>query len=206
MSKIIRKFTSLPSWARWGILVLVAAGAAVIVLSVAYGVRESGRMPHRFNVVIPGKLLRSAQPSEDELENVFRKYAVHTALSLRHEDYPEYETERRVAGEYGAEFVRVPVSSTESFTPDQLAELRRLFADESAYPILVHCQHGKARTGVVVALWRIEHDGWAGARAVEEMLKKGYPVRDKSEQMREVLSNWKRGQEFPDSAKPAASE
>jgi len=204
MGRIIHKFAFLPSSARWGILILMVAGAAVVILAVASGLRESGRTPHRFNVVTPGRLLRSGQPNENQLNNIFREYGVRTVLSLRHEDYPEREAEHRLAREYGAKCVCVPVSSTEPFTPEQLAEIRRVFAEKTGYPILVHCEHGVARTGVVVALWRIEHNGWAGSRAVKEMLANGYPLRDKSERMRETLINWESGQEFPDFAKPAA--
>lgn len=66
----------------------------------------------------------------------------------------------------------------------------------------MHCEHGVARTGVAVALWRIERQGWAPARAVEEMIASGYPVRDKSVDMRELFLHWQRPAE---AEKPGAA-
>ena len=160
-------------------------------------------LPRRFAEVTPNALYRSNQPDETELRNIFRKYGIRTILNLRREDYPEFAAEERLAKEQGAEFVRLHVSSTKPFPPETLAELRRVFS-QSKRPILVHCEFGVARTGVVVALWRIEQDRWTGDRAVDEMLERGYPERDKSEPMRDYLRNWK-PEAVPTTAPAAAS-
>lgn len=39
---------------------------------------------------------------------------------------------------------------------------------------LVHCSHGQDRTGLVVAIYRVKHDGWTKAAAEKEMLAHGF--------------------------------
>lgn len=190
MNDARRSIGALALCARWGLLAVVAA-ATMCLIGVAFRVPESERMPRRFCVVASGKLYRSGQPDEIELRNVLRHYGIRTIFVLREPEYPEHEMESRVAGEYGARVVCLPVGSTEPFPPDTLARIREVFADQTGHPILVHCEHGVARTGVVVALWRIEQDGWSGERAVEEMLDRGYPPRSKGKPMQELLRHWK---------------
>jgi protein tyrosine/serine phosphatase len=38
-------------------------------------------------------------------------------------------------------------------------------------PILVHCNHGADRTGLILALYRTLYDGWSKDAAVGEMLR-----------------------------------
>jgi protein tyrosine/serine phosphatase len=159
-------------------------------LAIVFRTPASERMPHHFSVVTPGKLYRSGQPGDNELENVFSKYGIRTILLLRRENDPGQEAERRVAEKHGARIVCVPISSTQPLPPDMLARIRQVFANESGYPILTHCEYGRARTGVVVALWRIEQEGWTADKAVEEMLERGFPLREKNKAMREMLRRW----------------
>jgi protein tyrosine/serine phosphatase len=45
--------------------------------------------------------------------------------------------------------------------------LKVLEAPENS-PVYVHCRQGHDRTAVVVACYRISHDGWTNARAKKE--------------------------------------
>jgi len=38
----------------------------------------------------------------------------------------------------------------------------------------VHCLHGQDRTGLIVAVYHVRHDGWTKARAEKEMLAHGF--------------------------------
>lgn len=40
--------------------------------------------------------------------------------------------------------------------------------------VLVHCTHGQDRTGLVVAIYRIQHDGWRKSAARREMIARGF--------------------------------
>lgn len=45
--------------------------------------------------------------------------------------------------------------------------------EKAPKPLLVHCQHGQDRTGLVIAAYRVRH-GWTKDAAMEEALKFGY--------------------------------
>lgn len=178
-----------PRSVRWSV-----AGVAIVILALGIvylteELTEFTHMPDRFDVVDAGKFYRSGQPDGQMLRNACRKYKIKTILLLRDEDYPEKDAEYRVAAHRGAKVIRIAMSSKE--LPDSiLAELREIYRDPKNYPILAHCEHGVARTGVAVALWRIEQDGWTGERAVQEMIAHGYPVDEKNAAMRDRLEKW----------------
>ena len=46
--------------------------------------------------------------------------------------------------------------------------------DATAYPILVHCSAGLNRTGVITAVYRMEHDGWTPLQAWDELRANGF--------------------------------
>jgi len=41
-------------------------------------------------------------------------------------------------------------------------------------PVLIHCQHGSDRTGVVAAMYRIVFEGWTKEDAVDELRHGGF--------------------------------
>src|SRR5439155_24054941 len=42
------------------------------------------------------------------------------------------------------------------------------------YPILIHCRAGLHRTGVIVAVYRMEYDGWTPHEAMGELKANGF--------------------------------
>ena len=46
--------------------------------------------------------------------------------------------------------------------------------DPANYPVLIHCRAGLHRTGVLVAVYRMEYDRWSPSEAVREMLENGF--------------------------------
>ena len=45
---------------------------------------------------------------------------------------------------------------------------------KSSGKVYVHCLHGQDRTGTMIAMYRIAHDGWDANRAYQEMLSCGF--------------------------------
>lgn len=45
--------------------------------------------------------------------------------------------------------------------------------NELLWPIYVHCRHGRERTGLIFALYRIQKMGWTPDEAYEEMVRFG---------------------------------
>jgi protein tyrosine/serine phosphatase len=46
--------------------------------------------------------------------------------------------------------------------------------DPEAQPVFVHCMHGEDRTGIVLAVYRMDVDGWSNAEAEAEMQAFGF--------------------------------
>lgn len=56
----------------------------------------------------------------------------------------------------------------------QVIKFLQIVTDNQRTPILVHCQHGADRTGIMCAIYRIAIQGWTKERALEEMIEGGF--------------------------------
>ncbi len=54
-------------------------------------------------------------------------------------------------------------------SPDKLKAAEQVIADKDNWPVFVHCSHGKDRTGLVVALYRVAHNNYCKDKAYKEM-------------------------------------
>ncbi len=59
-------------------------------------------------------------------------------------------------------------------TVGQLDHAVTILSDPQRQPVYVHCDHGVDRTGMVLAAYRIQVDGWTFERAYEEMRSHGF--------------------------------
>lgn len=139
---------------RWA---LRAALAVVLMLSAFVGWRwGSGN----FGTVQPGRIFRSAQPSPGSLPGTIRAHGIRTVLNLRgtNPDQPWYPREREAALAAGATLVDLPLSSDQWLSREQARTLLDLL-DGCEYPILIHCEWGAERTGLVSALCTLLREG-----------------------------------------------
>jgi protein tyrosine/serine phosphatase len=118
-------------------------------------------------------LIRAPQPDADDLQDLHAEFGVRTVLNIRGDRAGEavdwYEEERRGVEAIGAQWRHMKISGTRAPSPEQVSEFFDLVEDPDAWPILVHCQGGIHRTGLLSALYRIQYQGWSGEDAVEEM-------------------------------------
>ena len=47
-------------------------------------------------------------------------------------------------------------------------------AAQQTGPVLLHCQHGADRTGLITAMYRLVYQGWTKEAATEELIQGGY--------------------------------
>jgi len=57
---------------------------------------------------------------------------------------------------------------------EDIIKFLRIVTTPALQPVLVHCQHGSDRTGMMVAVYRIVVQGWSKADALHEMTQGGY--------------------------------
>lgn len=59
-------------------------------------------------------------------------------------------------------------------TDDEIFDFLRIASDPAKQPVLVHCQHGADRTGLMVAAYRVVVQDWNKEDAIREMQHGGY--------------------------------
>jgi protein tyrosine phosphatase (PTP) superfamily phosphohydrolase (DUF442 family) len=107
-----------------------------------------------FHAVLPGLVYRSAQLDASGLEARITRYHFRTIINLRGEnlDADWYQDERELARRYGIRHFDLPIDSVASPTPDELRQLTSILKSDDALPVLIHCQSGVNRTGILAAI------------------------------------------------------
>jgi protein tyrosine/serine phosphatase len=155
----------------------VLVGCAITAALVAGGVWAWWQFlrPYHFHTVEPGVLYRSGtQPNEYTLRSVLDASGARTIVILRKADEradrgdPWFERETRVAAERGVAVRHIPMEFDTPPTAAQLDEFLRIVDDAAARPVLVHCEVGVIRTGMMVAAWRMARQGMPPADACRE--------------------------------------
>src|SRR5258705_13690190 len=52
--------------------------------------------------------------------------------------------------------------------PEQIHATLKLLGNSEHGPVYLHCRRGHDRTGVVIACFRIAHEGWSNDKAIQE--------------------------------------
>jgi hypothetical protein len=79
-------------------------------------------------------------------------------------------------------YVSIPMQGMSTPKNDQVAAVLALFNDVTSGPVFVHCKRGADRTGTVIAVYRISHDGWENKRALSEAKSYGMSIFERAMQ------------------------
>jgi tyrosine-protein phosphatase SIW14 len=134
-------------------LAILAGGTVSFILSVL--------PPYHYAEVIPGVLYRSGQLGWRDFARIRDRAGIRTIVDLCGEkrDTTEALEERAFAGASGVRHVHLPVPSGMIKAGPYIQTFLEIVDDPANRPVLVHCWKGVKRTGVMVAIARMEYLG-----------------------------------------------
>lgn len=120
---------------------------------------------------VSGEVYRGAQPKPGGLPQLVQ-LGIKTIINLRDDDQRAQgeEAEARMAG---LRYFNIPVARLGRPHDAEIEKVMTVLNDPESQPVFVHCKHGADRTGVVIAVYRIAHDGWTSEQAKVEAKQYG---------------------------------
>ncbi len=87
---------------------------------------------------------------------------------------PEIEREKKAAQELGMKFVQIPLDVFGHPDEQHFEQFLALVTNPQEGPTFVHCLHGRDRTGLMMAVYRVVCEGWEQEKAYAEMVECGF--------------------------------
>lgn len=137
---------------------LKATGLALLVFVLSAGAYfGSLQLDGNIRVVEPGRLVRSAQLSRAQFARVIRRDSIRSIINLRgaHPGAAWYDAELAVSDSLGVKHFDVGMSAEHFVSAAQIDSILQLLRAAPA-PVLIHCQGGADRSGLVAALYEAE--------------------------------------------------
>ena len=151
--------------------------------------------PKRFGVVVPGSIYRSGKLTTAALTKVVRENDIKTVVDLGAwvESTPQNRLanarEQATSDALGVDRHVFQLIGDATGNPGQYVEALKIVLDPANQPVLVHCGAGTERTGCLVAMYRMYHDGLTLDEAYAEAEKAGHSG-GRNPHLREVLEVW----------------
>lgn len=117
------------------------------------------------------KLYRGGQPKEAGFAEL-KTLRIATVIDLRDDDENALKEKKQVEAA-GMQFINLSLGNWNR--PD-IKDIYKIIAEIVAtenQPVFVHCKRGSDRTGTVIAVYRMKHDGWTAKQAGDEAEKFG---------------------------------
>lgn len=171
---------------------LVVAG---LVTPVVIAARQQAQT-RNFRVVRAGALYRSGQMTVPGLKRTLAQHGIRTVVNLREGADAADRAEEAYCLANGVRFVRIKPLRWDGVRGQAsidrgLEAFLAVVRDPANHPVLVHCQAGVHRTGLYVAFYRMEIEGWAKERALREMIALGYDELHKHADIRGYLASYR---------------
>ena len=141
---------SRPRWLSRRMLFRLAGASAVAGFSAEAARVLAGSNEH---TVIPGKVYRTAQLSQERLGRAIAEHRIRTVINLRGccPDMPWYMGDARATHAAGISQEDITLSAKRYPHPGEIGRLIEVF-DHTDYPVLLHCAAGADRTGLASAI------------------------------------------------------
>lgn len=165
------------------------AAAPILIAFVVFGAVAPPEGLHRF-AQVNDHLYRGAQPTPKGWQSL-AKLGVRAVIDLRAPGARSVREEKAVEA-LGMKYYSVPFRPLSAPTNRQVRTVLALIGDSNNWPVFIHCEHGRDRTGTVIACYRIQYDRWPNERALQEAQENGLSEIERG--MREYIIRFKPGE------------
>jgi protein tyrosine/serine phosphatase len=151
------------------------------MISPAFGGADYRTEPARANAFVSienfgrvnDHIYRGAQPKGDEYRQL-AAIGVKTIVDLRGDREPGSQA---AAERAGLRYINLPLASKKYPHPRAAEQFLGIVNNQANWPVYVHCQGGRHRTGAMIAVYRMSVDGWNVDQAYQEMKKYDFYTR-----------------------------
>ncbi len=130
-----------------------------------------------FQEVIPG-ILRGGLPTPEDIRVLKDIWGVVRIISL---DLEAGEKIDPICEKLNIEHLILPIEHDEKYSNEnRIRDNVKFLSDNIVHlltdrqPVYIHCIHGKDRTGLAIALYRIKKQGWPAEKALNEAKQMGF--------------------------------
>ena len=116
-------------------------------------------------------LYRGGQPKEGGIRKL-AALGIKTIINLRGED-DLTRAEESEAKSVGLSYFNISLSRWRRPSHEQISRVMAIIETQENWPVFIHCKRGSDRTGTIVALYRISHEGWTAQQAISEARRLG---------------------------------
>lgn len=143
------------------------------------------------------KVTRGPQPSALDLRWL-KEIGLVRIINLRREDYiysgrSQKEEEKESCGKLGLDYKEFPLLDNENNPPTK-EEIQQVLdcIKDSKGPVYVHCLVGQGRTGIIIAAYRMQVNGWGLKEALAEAEEYGFipELRPNQVKILETFNPW----------------
>ena len=151
-------------------MMFFAISVALMLFSTTVSAQNADTELPRFQQVSE-RLYRGAQPRAGGLRRL-SELGIDTIVNLRGAGELT-RAEEAEARELGLNYFNVPLPNWGRPQDDRVRRILQIIAAPQNGRVFVHCRDGVDRTGTIVALHRVTHEGWSSHVAVAEAERNG---------------------------------
>lgn len=173
-------------WLRWA---LGLAMAALLIVAPFMYYRAAYTHGKRLREVEPGAFYRSGQMTVAGFREAVERYHIRTIINAQ-DEYPDPDIsygyfdgrtikESALCKQLGVNYVFLPPDLLPRHfipreRPKTIDKFLAVMDNSVNQPVLVHCKAGLHRTGVLVAVYRMEYQGYSQREAIEDLKENGF--------------------------------